>query len=361
MLLEGGRDMEKRNTKQQETNPFNLMFGVLPKSYVSRAEQEERVVSAFMNQYYGSLYLVTGVRGSGKTVFITNIAKQLSKNTDWIIISLNTDLNLYEGACAKLVNDERIKYSKTKLKKLEINNSFLTFTVEDENKAYATLETNLEELLKQAKKNDLKVLFVIDEITNNEDVRKFMGSYQIYIREELPVYMLCSGLANQIYDIQEEKTLTFLHRAPRIELAPLNMNAIYRQYKKYLGVDDMCAKEMAKLTCGFSYAYQLLGSLVWENHKKFSPDLLEQYDNQLFDMVYDKISTELTDKEYEIVKYIASSESTAVSEIMNGLKMDKGSFSVYRKRLIKKGILVSERRGRLTLALPRFAEYISQF
>lgn len=144
--------MENKNTKQQETNPFNLMFGVLPKSYVSRAEQEERVVSAFMNQYYGSLYLVTGVRGSGKTVFITNIAKQLSKNKEWIIISLNTDLNLYEGACAKLANDERMKCSRTKLKKIEINTSFLTISVEDENKAYATLETNLEELLKQAKR-----------------------------------------------------------------------------------------------------------------------------------------------------------------------------------------------------------------
>jgi DNA-binding transcriptional ArsR family regulator len=347
--------------KNTEMNPFNLMFGVLPKSYVSRAEQEERVVATFLNNSYGSLYLVTGVRGSGKTVFITNIAKQLAKNNDWIIISLNTDLNLYEGACAKLVNDERLHYSKTKLKKLEINTSFLSLTVENENKAYATLETNLEELLKQAKKNGLKVLLLIDEITNNDEVRKFMGSYQIYIREDLPVYMLCSGLANQIYDIQEEKTLTFLHRAPRIELSPLNKNAIYRQYKKYLGVDDMTAKNMSQLTRGFSYAYQLLGSLVWENNKKYSNKLLERYDEQLFDMVYDKISTELTDKEYEIVSFMASSGKTAVSEIMTGLKMDKSTFSVYRKRLMKKGILVSERRGTLEIALPRFAEYLAQF
>ena len=62
--------------KNTEINPFNLMFGVLPKSYISRAEQEERVVTTFLNNSYGSLYLVTGVRGSGKTVFITQVSKK---------------------------------------------------------------------------------------------------------------------------------------------------------------------------------------------------------------------------------------------------------------------------------------------
>ena len=62
--------------KNTEINPFNLMFGVLQKSYISRAEQEERVVTTFLNNSYGSLYLVTGVRGSGKTVIITQVSKK---------------------------------------------------------------------------------------------------------------------------------------------------------------------------------------------------------------------------------------------------------------------------------------------
>lgn len=37
-----------------------------------------------------------------------------------------------------------------------------------------------------------------------------------------------------------------------------------------------------------------------------------------------------------------------------------GNISMYRDRLIKKGILVSSKRGEISIALPRFSKYVKK-
>ena len=62
-----------------------------PVQYVSRIVQTNRIIEDYeavpaVNQ----IYMVTGVRGSGKMVMMTNIADILSKRDDWIVVELQT-------------------------------------------------------------------------------------------------------------------------------------------------------------------------------------------------------------------------------------------------------------------------------
>lgn len=63
----------------QPKNPFTLTFGVVPNNYIHRAEAEEEIRLKFLESDTGLMYLITGVRGSGKTVFMANIVDHVSQ------------------------------------------------------------------------------------------------------------------------------------------------------------------------------------------------------------------------------------------------------------------------------------------
>lgn len=63
----------------QPKNLFTLTFGVVPNNYIHRAEAEEEIRLKFLESDTGLMYLITGVRGSGKTVFMPNIVDHVSQ------------------------------------------------------------------------------------------------------------------------------------------------------------------------------------------------------------------------------------------------------------------------------------------
>ena len=109
-----------------------------------------------------------------------------------------------------------------------------------------------------------KILITIDEVTKNDNIRVFSAAFQILLRKEYPVYLLMTGLYENIYNLQNEKSLTFLYRAPKVVLEPLNYTAMIAKYKQVFSCEQEKAEEMAKLTKGYSYAFQLLGYLMWK-------------------------------------------------------------------------------------------------
>ncbi len=87
---------------------------------------------------------------------------------------------------------------------------------------------------------------------NTQYVRKLAGEYQIWIREELPIFLVMTGLYENIYDLQNVKSLTFLHRAPKVYLWPFNYAVIANNYQGILKIERRDAVEMAKLTKGYA-------------------------------------------------------------------------------------------------------------
>ena len=79
------------------------------------------------------------------------------------------------------------------------------------------IETALARMLDSLRKHHKKVLVTIDEVTNNQNMRIFASSFQIFIRHDLPLFLLMTGLYENINKLQNEDSLTFLYRAPKIE------------------------------------------------------------------------------------------------------------------------------------------------
>ena len=157
--------------------------------------------------------------------------------------------------------------------------------------------------------------------------------------------------------MQNEKNLTFLYRAPKIQLKPLNQLAIINKYKNIFGTDRDTAEKMAELTKGYPFAFQVLGYLTW-NHSGHYEAVIDEYEQYLSEFVYDKIWSELSQKDRIVARGIAETESGKSKEIREHLGMETNEFNPYRKRLIKKGIVSGETRGYVFFTLPLFERYV---
>lgn len=73
------------------SNPFTLAFGKSPLENIDRPVQKNKILESFdaspINQ---QIYMITGVRGSGKTVLMTDISRRLRKGKTIEIFSPNT-------------------------------------------------------------------------------------------------------------------------------------------------------------------------------------------------------------------------------------------------------------------------------
>ena len=207
------------------------------------------------------------------------------------------------------------------------------------------------------KKSGKRLLVTIDEVTKNDFMKVFAGSFQIFVRQDLPVFLLATGLYENIDELQNEKNLTFLYRAPKIQLKPLNQLAIINKYKNIFGTDRDTAEKMAELTKGYPFAFQVLGYLTW-NHSGHYEVVIDEYEQYLSEFVYDKIWSELSQKDRIVARGIAETESGKIKEIREHLGMETNEFNPYRKRLIKKGIVSGETRGYVFFTLPLFERYV---
>jgi ribosomal protein L20A (L18A) len=302
-------------------NPFSLSFGKEPISFIERGKQGREIIDGFSgeNPAY-QVCMITGVRGSGKTVMLTDIAKHFRGEEEWIVVDLSPERDLLHSFAAELSNQ------------------------------------SLERIAKKGK----KVLVTIDEVTCNQTMREFASQFQIFIRRDFPVFLLMTGLYENIYELQNEKTLTFLYRAPKMELRPLNIGMIAKKYREIFGLEEEESLAMAQETMGYPFAFQVLGFLCWKNSAKWT-DVLDEYSQYLEEYVYEKLWSELSAQDKVVLRAMSESESRKVEAIRTKAGKTSGNFSVYRNRLIKKGIIISTEYGYLEFALPRFREFVKHF
>lgn len=210
-------------------NPFTLSFGKRPVQYISRIAQTQQIIDNFRAEVPSNqIFMITGVKGSGKTVMMTSIAAEMRKDKDWIVLELNPTRDILQSLAAKIyslpeMHDRFIKA------KLDFSAFGLGVSIEDA-PPVTDIENVIEHMLDQIKKAGKKLFITIDEVVNSEYIRVFASSFQIFLRQDYPIFLLMTGLYENIYELQNQKSLTFLYRAPKVILEPLNYTAVRKHY-----------------------------------------------------------------------------------------------------------------------------------
>lgn len=286
---------------------------------------------------------------------MTEISKNLRRNKDWIVVELNPERDMLQSLAAKLSSENELANI---FKSARINLSLFGLGLEVEGAApIADIETALSKMLESLNRHSKKVLITIDEVASTDNMRVFASAFQILVRQDLPVFLIMTGLYENIRRLQDEKSLAFLYRAPRIQVKPLNIGAMAQSYQSSFHIDEDRALHMAKLTKGYSFAFQVLGYFTWERGG-FNEKTLEDFKQYLDDYAYEKIWTELSATDRKVALAIAKSETGKVSDVRQLADMSTNQFNPYRDRLVKKGLIDGSTHGYVSFTLPLFERYV---
>lgn len=358
-----------------ESNPFNPNFGMVPNVFIDRDDMIKTLVRGLSES--GSPYrtsLISGVRGVGKTALLTDVCNEFRKNKKWIVADIPSNGNIMET----LVETIEVKAPSELRKALHTIEGFsvsilgvrVSLSAKDNNANYQLL---LEQELQKMQEKKMHLLVAIDEVVANSEIKLFASIYQIMMRRDFPITLIMTGLPKNISELQNDKVLTFLLRSARIDLPMLSDINVQYSYKETfekakISVSEESLKKMTALTQGYSYAFQLLGYLLWETGKKqITIDTIEsvrdKYESGLFRNAYARIYEESSRIDREFLKAMAESEEyiVPVKHVVDALGKEPGYVSRYRTRLIDAGIIKSETYGYLSFALPLFGEYIRKF
>ncbi len=307
---------------EYENNPFTLSFGNKPFEYVNRGKEKADIIEKLTSEPPVShCFIITGVRGSGKTVMLTSISRYFLEQDNWIVIGLNPEDDMREALAAKLYTSSKIKHL---FLKKNFNFSFhgISFSISGEN-PILNIDDLLDKMLKEISKHNIKVLITIDEATNNKYMKQLALSFQMLIREDYQLFILATGLFENISSLENESNMTFPISISKLHLSPLNLTAITNSYKATLSLENDEAIKCAKLTKGYAFAFQLLGYLMYEGKKKsIDEELLNKFDQYLDEFTYSKIWSTLTKVEQQILASIKSNNAVAVSEILKDLNLN---------------------------------------
>lgn len=301
-------------------------------------------------------YILTGPRGCGKTVAMSHVIDRYRNRKDLVVARLSMTDNMLEQMASLLYENGLAKY---KFLKTEFSVSFhgISFNVKGDSPA-TSIEAYLRRLLSYYESKNIRVLVAIDDVAKTPAMVDFIRAYQGFLIDHHDVRLLLTGLYKNISKLETERSLTFLFRAPKIQLSSLSLLAIAQSYESVFEVNEDTALDFAKLTKGYALAYQILGDILFDKkEKKITPEVLKEYDRNLAEWSYDIIWSELTLKEKEILTLVAEGFSSN-QEIIDKLSMSKGYLAIYKKQLNQEEVLNVSVRGKLQFSLPRFDKYV---
>ena len=337
----------------KRNNPFSLTFGKQPNRLIYRHDSMEQIVGSFhSDNSISQAFLIEGIRGSGKTVLMTTVANRLEEE-GWTVINLNSSMELLENLALRL--GKACESLPDKLKKgFSVSAFGVGFGMGGSENTEDPVGV-IEDCLKFLKKNKRRVLITVDEVRNDKSMRIFASQFQIFVREDYPVFLLMTGLYENIYAVQNDPALTFLLRTPKVRTDALSILQIKNQYKEVFAISEAEAQELAELTKGYAFAFQALGAVYWDDHERITrEELLRKLDEMLDGFVYRKIWEGLSGKEREIVAAM-DEKAVKVENVRQRTGISSASFSQYRSKLIAKGVLTVPQFGYVELALPRLS------
>lgn len=337
-------------------NPFCLSFGKEPDRYVERAEAYSQIRDNLDSMSpAANCYLIMGVRGIGKTVLLSTVANEYRKRDDWVVVSLNPGRNLLEMLAAALYEDGRLQRHFLDAS-LNLSKFGIGFDIKKK-PPISDIQIAIEKMVRIVNDEGKRLLITIDDVTKNKDVVSFACAFQDMITQRMEAFLLMTGLYENIYSLQTDKRCSFLMRAEKIILKPLNLIGMKNQYRQTFQCDEKTAFDMAAFTKGYSYAFQVLGYIMWDKDCSLE-EAAPFFDERMSGYCYEKIWNDLPEREKEIVSLLALNTEMKTKDLIRSIGCDPKAFSVQRDRLIKKGIVDGRQRGSLRLILPRFGEFI---
>lgn len=370
-------------------NPFKPTAGKTPPILMGR---EQDIADFFEGLTGGAgapgrLMLVTGQRGFGKTVLLTEFAR-VARSLGWPVFLETAS----EGMCTRIIEALRshlpVATGATIAPSLSLNgvgSISLGSANLSAREVSPTLRAAIEERLKHVDEGK-GIFFAIDEAQagTREEMVALATSVQLVIQQQdlndLPdsrkkgVAFVFAGVPSVVDDLVDDKVLTFLRRCQRHDLGaipvPDTRNG-YMQTVREAGkhIEEEVALLAAVNSGGFPYMVQLIGHYMWQSSDMRGSDAIEREDvvRATNDAAYGfeeavcaPAYRGLTNaqKEFCLAMLDDDPEASDVREVANRVKKSVAWARRYRKSLIDAHVITSAGPNMVHFEIPHLADYI---
>jgi hypothetical protein len=372
-------------------NPFKPTAGKMPPILIGRQNVIDDFTDGLRNGAGapGRLMLITGQRGYGKTVMLTELTR-VAEGHGWVTIQDVAS----EGLCSRLV--DALDTGGLNLRGASIRPTVgipgvaeaslgqMSFSARAEGPA--TLRAAINKRLESRKIDKGKgILFTIDETqaASRDDLVAIATAIQHVIadqdRTDVPdiekkgVAFVFAGLPSLVDELVNDKVLTFLRRSLRRTLGEVPIPDVKNAYIQTVresgkAIGEPEAAAAAQITTGYPYLVQLVGYYMWQSAERdgrfeiSADDVQCGYQDALVafgDAVCAPAIDGLGTSARAFVEAMAQDEGPSrSSEIADRLNMSRSWGNKYRQVLINELIVKSAGQGYIEFAIPHMAEWL---
>lgn len=373
------------------SNPFKPTAGKMPPILIGRHSIIEDFSEALTNGVGapGRIMLVTGQRGFGKTVMLTEF-RRIAKAQHWEVIGETASAGLVTRLIAAL------SPSGLRLDQANISPSIgisgiataslgqVHFSAESNP---LTLRNALNKQLGSKKLGKGKgILITIDETqaASHDDLVAIATAVQHVITDadesDTPdadkkgVAIVFAGLPYMVNDLLDNEVTTFLRRALRRELDNVPLPDVKNAFLETVAdsgktISEEDALEAARQSDGYPYMVQLVGYYMWQSAQRRGSnvitaddvttgvsDALLAFDDAVCAPALD--GTTSAERLFLTAMAEDSPNPTQVGDIVDRTRRSRSWVSKYRAILIKDKLIRPAGHGRLEFAVPHLGQYL---
>ena len=359
--------------KKPHTNPFKPTAGAEPPVLVGR----QQVIDDFMDGLDegvgapGRLMRITGPRGSGKTVLMTEIG-DIAKKRNWVVVRESARGNLVGHIISKLA-------SSMPSANASADADFGILKLHAGINENRDIPIDLENVLNSASKKIGKdgLLITIDEVQNaaRPDMEEIANAVQFLIQGKKDIALVFAGITTGVADLINDEGLTFLRRAKPEELAPIPtedvMSAFLKSFQETgLTINEPELRAAAEVTHGYAFLIQLIGYYIWRNCRRHLnesnvvttedvKDGIELANSEHICMNMMPALRKLTERPIRYLIAMAEDDGpSATGDVAKRMGQSAQSLSSARQKLISEQVIEGEVRGYVDFSIPYMRECI---
>lgn len=347
-------------------NPFKPTAGARPPVLVGRDAPLDEFGEAILDGpgAPGRLVRVIGNRGVGKTVLLTAMGDR-AREAGWFVVDETASDGFAERLVGAIDPDEAMVLESIGLP------GGLSATWKRVQLPRTLRSAIGSRLASKARRRSPKgVLITVDEIqaAHPDDLRAVATAAQHCIREGLDIAVIFGGLVDPAVD----KALTFLIRAQQLSLGDVALPEVADAFRvviedsgKTITGDALDAATAE--TGGYPFMIQLVGHEIWRCAEGDVVTMAAAVEGcrrartRLGAMVHEPTIHGLSDVERTFLVAMAHDEGPSrVGILAKRLGRSPQYANKYRETLMRKGVVISPRRGELDFAVPGLREWLRQ-
>lgn len=352
-------------------NPFSPTFGASPPVLAGREHILEDIEDALVTGPTHPDYtaLLIGVRGSGKTVML-NAVEDLARSHGWIVLADNAapeglPARLARGA-AGLLEGLSLPEPRSRITSLTAAGFGIGFEPSSTSRPDYDLRGVLSAIGDVLAAGGSGLMITLDELQsgNFDEIREFGSVLQhVTRREQRPVAFVGAALPRIEESLLSGDTATFLQRCSRQDIDRLDREATRLAIAGPITncgarIDPEALDRAIAATSGYAFMVQLVGFHSWKaagTPVHIGVDEVEIGINEarrrVGRLVLAPTWNALSEMDRRFLLAMATDDDESkLADIADRLGVGVNYAGVYRRRLINAGMIISTRKGRVTLA-----------